>query len=136
MRSPSREQITLDRDASQPPDREIAALAYLLTERKAMQTLEHPSPSLTRQDLEDAWRVRCERARERYEMASRRYRKLLDQKPEGLIPRHDAPLALARHAESEALAEYMRILKLFTELIVHGRIPEEQLGAKASGGRG
>ena len=100
-----------------------------------MQNLEHPSPSPARRDLEEAWRVRSEMARERYEMASRRYRKLLDEKPRGLIPRHDDPLALARHEESEALAEYMRILRLFTELTLHGRIPEEQVGAKASGGR-
>jgi hypothetical protein len=101
-----------------------------------MQNLEHPSPGPTRQDLENAWRVRFEMARERYQMASRQYRKLLDGRPEGLIPQHDAPLALAQHAESEALAEYTRILKLFTELTVHDQIPEEQLGAKASGGRG
>ena len=99
-----------------------------------MQHLEHPSPSLARRDLENAWRVRSEMARERYETASRLYRKLLDEKPEGLIPGHDDPMALARHAESEALAEYTRILKLFTELIVHGRIPEEESAARTSGG--
>ena len=99
-----------------------------------MQHLEHPSPNLTRRDLEDAWRVRSEMARERYEMASRQYRKLLDEKPEGLIPRHDDPVALARHAESEALAEYSRNVRLFTELIVYGRIPEEELASRAGGG--
>jgi hypothetical protein len=101
-----------------------------------MQNLEHPSPSLTRQDLEDVWRTRCETARERYKVASTRYRKLLDEKPEGLVPRPDAPLALARHAESEALAAYTKVLRLFTELTAHGRIPEEGLGAEASGGLG
>ena len=94
-----------------------------------MQNLEHPSPSPGHRDLKDTWRVRAEMARERYEMASRRYRKLLEEKPEGLIPRQDGPLALARQAESEALAEYTRILKLFTELTSHGQIPEEPLGA-------
>ena len=100
-----------------------------------MQHVEHPSPSLARRDLEDAWRVRSERAHERYERASAQYRKLLKEKPDGLIPRQDDPLALARHAESEALAEYKRILGLFTELMVHGRIPEEELAARAGGGR-
>ena len=100
-----------------------------------MQDLERPSPSLARTDLEDAWRVRSEMARERYEMASRLYRKLLDEKPDGLIPRHDDPVAVARHMESEALAEYTHVLRLFTELTVHGRIPEEQSGANANGGR-
>ena len=101
-----------------------------------MQNREHSSASVTRRDLESAWRVGCEMARERYEMARRRYRKLLEEKPEGPIPRHDDPLALARDAETEALAEYTRILRIFTELTVRGRIPDEQLGAKANGGRG
>lgn len=101
-----------------------------------MQHREPPSPNLARRDLEDAWRVRSEMARERYQTASKRYRKLLDAKPEGLIPRQDDPLALARHAESEALAEYTRILNLFTELTVNGQIPEEELATGAGGGRG
>lgn len=100
-----------------------------------MENLEHPLPGLARRNLEDGWRVRLEMARERYETASARYRKLLEEKPEGLIPRQDDSLALARHAESEALAEYSRTLKSFTELTVHGRIPEEQSGAEANGGR-
>jgi hypothetical protein len=99
-----------------------------------VQNPEYPSPHVVRQNLEEAWRLRSERARERYETASRLYRKLLEAKPEGLIPRHDDPLALARHAESEALAEYTRIVKLFTELTVDGRIPEEGLAARAGGG--
>lgn len=109
-------------------------MASQTTKRKEMQNLEHPSPNLARRDLEDSWRVRSEMARERYEMASSRYRKLLDEKPEDLIPQPDDPLALARHAESEALAEYRRVLRLFRELILCGRIPEEQLAARASGG--
>ena len=100
-----------------------------------MQNLEHFSPSLTRQDVEEAWRIRSEMARERYETAKRQYRELLEERPEGLIPRHNGPLALARDAESEALAEYARILKVFTELTLHGWTPEEQPDAKADGGR-
>lgn len=100
-----------------------------------MQNPEHPSPSLTRRDLEDAWRVRSEMARERYNRATLRYRKLLEAKSEGATPRPDGPLVLARHAESRALAEYRRILKIFTELIAHDRIPEEESAAGADGGQ-
>lgn len=99
-----------------------------------MQNSEPTPPSLARHDLEEAWRRQSEMARERYEQASSRYRKLLEEKPEGLIPRQNDPLTLARHAESEALAEYARVLKLFTELTVHGRIPEETVTARAGGG--
>ena len=95
-----------------------------------MQNLEHPSPSRARQDLEDAWRARSEMARARYEMARTRYRKLLEAKPDGPTPPENDPLAFARHAESEALAEYTRVLKIFTDLTLHGRIPEEQLGQR------
>jgi len=100
-----------------------------------MPNAERPSLSLMRQDLERDWRFRFVMARERYQTASRRYRKLLREKPEGLTPRHDDPVAIARHEESEALAEYTRILKLFTGLVLYGRIPEEQLAAQANGGR-
>ena len=99
-----------------------------------MQNLEHPSPSFAHRDLEDAWRVRSEMARERYKMASIRYRNLLDEKPEGVTPRQDDPVALARQAESEALAEYKRVLKMYTELMEHGRTLEEEL-ATAGGGQ-
>ena len=96
---------------------------------------ERPSLSLMRQDLERDWRFRFVMARERYQTASRRHRQLLRENPEGLTPRHDDLVALAQHEESEALAEYTRILKLFTELVLYGRIPEEQLAAQANGGR-
>ena len=92
------------------------------------------SPVLACQDLQEAWRLRSERARERYARASARYRELLKESPEGLIPGQNDPLALARQAESKALAEYTRIVKIYTELIVHGQIPKEQLGAMANGG--
>ena len=100
-----------------------------------MRDLGHPSPSLVGRDLVDAWRVRSEIAHARYETASARYRKLLDEKPEGLIPRPDNPLALARHAQFQALEEYLRILKIFTELSVNGGVPEEAVTAIADGGR-
>jgi len=101
-----------------------------------MQHPEHTLSILTREDLEDAWRVRSEMARERHETARRRYKKLLDEKPEGLIPRDDRALALARDAASEARAEYLRTLKGFTDLVVRGLVPEEQLSANANGGPG
>jgi hypothetical protein len=34
-------------------------------------------------------------------------------------------VARARQAESEALAEYSRILRAFTDLTVNGKVPEE-----------
>lgn len=54
--------------------------------------------------------------------------------PHWITPRQDGPLALARQPESEALAEYSRILKIFTGLTIYGRIPEEELSGVNEGG--
>jgi hypothetical protein len=51
---------------------------------------------------------------------------ILEEKFERVIPRHDDPLTLAGKAESKALAEYTRVFRMFSELTLHGRIPEEQ----------
>ena len=100
-----------------------------------MNTPDVSSSTTARQDLEDSWRLRLEDAREQYERASVRYRRLLEGRPEGVIPPQDGPLMLARHAESEALMEYTRILKIFTELTVHGQIPQGQSAMYAGGER-
>src|SRR5579884_4470911 len=83
-----------------------------------------PAPS--RQQLEDFWRMAVEGAREHYTAATREYQKLLARAPEGAPLSPESPVALARQAQSEALAEYSRVLRVFTELTVHGRRPEEQ----------
>jgi CheY-like chemotaxis protein len=85
-----------------------------------------PDPVAARQELEDLWRTKVEDARGRYAAATEEYRKLLDGTPEGVPPNPDSPVARARQAQSEALAEYSRVLRVFTELTVHGRRPEEQ----------
>lgn len=100
-----------------------------------MRGLEPSPPSVARGDLEDVWRVKFEVARARYETAKARCIKLLGAKLDGLIAQPEDELALARRQESEALAEYARILKLFTELTVHGRLPEEHLVNEPDGGR-
>ncbi len=93
------------------------------------------SPSLARQSLEDVWRSRFEMARKRYERASAQYRELLQKHHEGVTPQQDGPLAVARQAESEALAEYSRTLQVFSELNIHGHIPEEGLTELREEGR-
>ena len=80
---------------------------------------------LARELLEEAWRLRCDQALHRYKRASAQYRNLLKEEPLNQALAAEHPLFLARAAESEALAEYSRILKLFTELTIHGRIPAE-----------
>jgi CheY-like chemotaxis protein len=79
-----------------------------------------------RRELEDLWRSKLEAARLRYNAATEEYRKLLKETPRGVAPGPGSPLALARQRESEALAEYARVLGVFTDLAVHGRPPKEE----------
>jgi hypothetical protein len=80
--------------------------------------------SITRQDLEDLWRLRLEETQVRYREATEQYRKVLQGQADGRALNPDAALALARHAKSQALADYMRVLRMFTELTVNGKMPE------------
>jgi hypothetical protein len=79
-----------------------------------------PVSTFDRGELEDAWRARVENSRLRYQEATTRYGELLKQQRDG----PESPLAHARHAESAALVEYLRVLRLFTDLIVQGKLPE------------
>ena len=84
-----------------------------------------------RQELEDTWRQRLEQLREKYRAASDIYRALLRKEPEGETPSPDSPLARARQAESEALLEYSRVLRLFSDLTLYGKLPEEEPAASS-----
>lgn len=88
-----------------------------------------PNPSATRQTLEDSWRLRLEETQARYQKATEDYRRLLQQQPEGAPRDPNGSLMLARQVESEALAEYTSVLRVFTELTVNGKIPEARSAA-------
>jgi CheY-like chemotaxis protein len=88
-------------------------------------------PIVARHKLEDAWRRQLERTRDRYHAATKEYRKLLRQEPEGHPPAPGSALDRSRHAESEALAEYARVLRIFTDLTVHGKLPVESPGERS-----
>jgi hypothetical protein len=90
--------------------------------------------SCARQELEEFWRLRVEQTYERYQTASVQYRRLLEERPEGFMFRKDDPLAQARYAESETLAEYARVLRIFTELTVNGTVPQEHSAMGVDGG--
>ena len=87
----------------------------------------------TRQTPEDSWRLRVEETQFRYREATDQYRKLLQEQPDGTPHDPNSALALARRAESEALAEYTRVLRIFTELAVNGKMPEERSVAVSNG---
>jgi CheY-like chemotaxis protein len=93
-----------------------------------MENLIFPAQVLARYQLEDVWRRRFETAQARYKEANARYRRLLQEEPDGQPPGADSPLALARREESEALEEYSHTLRIFTDLTIHGKLPDESSG--------
>ena len=96
-------------------------------------TMASTEPSVTRQMLEDSWRLRLEETHIHYRKATERYRTLLQDQPDGRPHDPNGALALARQAESEALAEYARALRVFAELTMNGRIPEERSAPGSAG---
>jgi CheY-like chemotaxis protein len=88
-----------------------------------------PTPVPDRHELEATWRSNLEQARRRYDAAIGEYRRLLSEMPEGRPPDPDSELARAREAESDALAEYSRILRTFTRLTIDGKLPEDESAA-------
>jgi hypothetical protein len=100
-----------------------------------MNLADRPSSStVARRELEGSWRRKLDDAHLRYRTATARYRELLDMEPQGRLGSQDDPLVRAWHAESEAMAEYKRLLKVFAELTLHGRMPQRQAGSSAGGG--
>ena len=87
--------------------------------------------TIARQELEESWRLKLQEAQNRYQVATREYRNVLQEQPEWLTPSADGPVVQTRQAESQALAEYTRVLRVFTDLTVHGKMPDEQ-GATGS----
>ena len=89
-----------------------------------------PKESATR-TVTDFWLGRLQEAYAGYQKATKHYRGLLQEQPDGTPSDPKGALALVRQAESEALAEYTRILRAFTELTLHGNVPEKQSAASS-----
>jgi hypothetical protein len=81
--------------------------------------------TLVRHQLEETWRLRVEQALQQYRAATMEYRRLLQEEPDGRFPCPDGALARVRQVESDALIEYSRSLKMFSDLTIHGEPPEE-----------
>src|SRR5215467_2406905 len=88
------------------------------------------SSILLRRELEGTWRQRLENAFERYCAAAEEYVKLLRNGAQ--CPRNE--LQRIMRAEADALEEHSRILRIFTDLVMNGKLPEEADEAMGSGG--
>lgn len=81
--------------------------------------------TLPRLELEEIWRRRLEKSHARYKIATPCYRRLIQQEVDDHYPIPDSPLARARRAKSHAVMEYLNVLQIFTDLTIHGKMPDE-----------
>jgi len=79
----------------------------------------------TRQELESLWRNRVRDARIRLDFS----RSYLDEVRQDRRSEADGDYAYRRalRADRDALAEFRRVLRIFTELVVHGEVPNEKI---------
>jgi hypothetical protein len=78
--------------------------------------------------MEEYWRDRTTAARRKYELAVAQAREVLEEQKRWPLPAPDGSGAVrnALLQESAARNEYMRTLKVFTDLTIHGKVPEER----------
>jgi hypothetical protein len=78
-------------------------------------------------ELELVWQAQVRGARQRYEEEARKFSQIATEFQQGLYQTPDGGVALhlARQRESLALNEYMRILQIYTDLVLRGILPEE-----------
>lgn len=88
---------------------------------------------VARRVLADFWRQKLDQAYERVQTATSRYRDLLQEGWGSPIRSQDGPLAMAAREQSEALAEFKRLLNVFTEITLHGRVPQEHRASGVDG---
>lgn len=87
-----------------------------------------PGTTANRWALEEAWRLKLDEARNRYNAVNQEYRRVIKETP-GAAGANFQSVWRARNAGTEALAEYSRVLRIFTQLTVEGKLPEEQPAA-------
>jgi hypothetical protein len=83
-----------------------------------------------RKEIEDRWRLRLTQAQANYRTSSAAFCLAADEYRKREIPSQDGHLRLSQAlaAETRARGEYIRILKLFTDLIMYGRTPDDEEG--------
>jgi hypothetical protein len=88
--------------------------------------LMNPNPSP--QDLEDFWREKAYQARRKYNQASSAAHEVMKVQRFWPLPAPHSSVSVSRalEAESKALAEYLRVLKISNDLIIYGKIPEPE----------
>jgi len=80
----------------------------------------------SKRELEDVWRERLSEALRRYRIAKLEAGTALFQTRQGEMPPPDGNFAFrkALEAENRAFAEYKRLLFIFKDLVLGGKIPD------------
>ena len=81
-----------------------------------------------RAELEALWRKRLDEAADRHEVAKQNLRKVLDNLNQGLPTPPDGSDAVRQAALEETAArnEHMRMLKIFSDLLLHDKTPSSR----------
>jgi DNA-binding NarL/FixJ family response regulator len=81
----------------------------------------------SRLELQEQLRIRLRHASERYDDCSQRFSKVLEERNAGFFVAPDGSEAVrqARLQESVARDEYMTVLRIFTDLVLKGKLPDE-----------
>jgi hypothetical protein len=84
----------------------------------------------SRRELEEFWLFRVRDARTHYQQAAEQRQRMVEELNQKLIPYTDGSFAIARarRAESTALADWGRVLSIYTDLLVKGKIPPPEDG--------
>jgi hypothetical protein len=105
----------------------IVALFATNVTRRTLLEKDMDRPGEERQALENLWGQRLHDAQLQYQIAKTECAKAIAEYVEGPKPSPDALLAAseANRIERAALAEYRRVLMIFNDLVLDGKLPEE-----------
>jgi hypothetical protein len=81
----------------------------------------------TRQELAERWRLKLSAIQERYRLAVEDHERI---RKEGLYANFEEVSALAGREQSRILAEYQRVLRIFCDLTLRGKIPGKELNSE------
>jgi hypothetical protein len=79
----------------------------------------------TRTELEDLWYLKVQEAKRQYNDATAKWREALEEQQQSPVPSPDGNYAVRRAAKTEAVArlEYARVLQIFMDLVIKGKVP-------------
>ncbi len=84
---------------------------------------------IRRSELERHWKQRWHKTKLDLEAARAHLQTMKDNMSYGVDTGNAYKSALER--ETAALIEYSRVLRIYTDLVVHGKVPDEEQGASA-----